>query len=152
MLADIETCLGRPIAALRLMRVHRAGDFAALTAVPWARAHVALKDLRSAQDGVRGALATASPHAGRFTLVEALLCGAQVAQLSEDPGRALEMLIRAIEIARGEIILPFTRLQDVFAGLLARHPAVAAQWPAPRTDPQPQTAVKRAPLLPGDLP
>ena len=97
-------------------------------------------------------LATASPQAGRRTLVDALLCGAQVAQLSEDPGRALEMLIRAIEIARAEIILPFTRLRDVFAGLLARHPAVAAQWPVPRTDPQPEPSAESAPMLPANLP
>jgi hypothetical protein len=28
----------------------------------------------------------------------------------------------------------------VFADLLARHPAVAAQWPAPGTGPQPELA------------
>jgi LuxR family transcriptional regulator, maltose regulon positive regulatory protein len=148
MLADIETSLGRPQAALRLLRGWRATEFAALTAVPCARAHLALKDLRSAHDSVRSALATASPQTGRFTLVDALLCGAQIAQLSEDPVRALEMLIRAIEIARGEIILPFTRLQDVFADLLARHPAVAAQWPVTRIGPQPEPAVKPAPMVP----
>ncbi|HEX6930887.1 MAG TPA: LuxR C-terminal-related transcriptional regulator [Streptosporangiaceae bacterium] len=152
MLADIETSLGRPHAALRLLRGYRATDFTALTAVPCARAHLALKDVRSAQDCVRIVLATASPQAGRVTLVDALLCGAQVAQLSGDPGRALEMLIRAIEIAGGEIILPFTRLRDVFAGLLARHPAVAAQWPVPRTDPQPEPSAEPAPMLPAKLP
>ena len=152
MLADIDTSLGRPHAALRLLRGYRASDFAALTAVPCARAHIALKDLRSAQDCVRSALATASRQAGRFTLVDALLCGAQVAQLSDDPGRALEMLVRAVEIAREEIILPFMRLHDVFAGLLARHPAVAAQWPVPRTDPRPVPAAESAPVLPADLP
>jgi hypothetical protein len=69
--------------------------------MPRARAHLALKDLRSAQDCVRNVLATASLQTGRFTLVEALLCGARIAQLSEDPGRTLEMLIWAIEIAPG---------------------------------------------------
>jgi LuxR family maltose regulon positive regulatory protein len=152
MLADIDTSLGRPHAALRLLRGYRAGDFAALTAVPRARAHIALKDLRSAQDCVRGALATASPQAGRFTLVDALLCGAQIAQLGDDPGRALEMLVRATEIAREEIILPFTRLHDVFAGLLARHPAVAAQWPVARTGPRPEPSAESAPVLPAELP
>jgi LuxR family maltose regulon positive regulatory protein len=133
MLADIDTSQGRPHAALRLLRGYRTGDFAASTAMPRARAHLALKDLRSAQDCVRGVLATASAQTGRYTLVDALLCGARIAQLSEDPGRVLEMLSRAIEIARDEIILPFLPLQDTFADLLARHPAVAAQWPAPRT-------------------
>ncbi|HEY7323261.1 MAG TPA: LuxR C-terminal-related transcriptional regulator [Streptosporangiaceae bacterium] len=152
MLADIETSLGRPHAALRLLRGYRATDFAALTTVPCARAHLALKDVRSAQDSIRSALATASPKAGRFTLVEALLCGAQAAQLSDDPERALELLIRAIEIARGEIILPFTRLEDVFAGLLARHPAVATLWPVPRTGSQPKPSAEATPVLPANLP
>ena len=152
MLADIDTSLGRPHAALRLLRGYRATDFAALTAVPCARAHLALKDPRSAKDCVRSALATSSPQAGRFTLVEALLCGAQVAQLNEDFGCALEMLIRAIDIARGEIILPFMRLQDIFVGLLARHPAVAARWPVPRMGPQPEPGAESVPVLPADLP
>ncbi len=152
MLAEIDILLGRPHAALRLLRGYRAGDFATLTAVPCARAHLALEDLRSAQDCVRGALATASPQAGRVTLVDALLCGAQIAQLSDDPGRALEMLIRAIEIARGEIILPFMRLQDVFAGLLARHPAIATRWPVPRMGPQTEPGVESVPVLTADLP
>jgi LuxR family maltose regulon positive regulatory protein len=152
MLADIDILLGRPHAALRLLRGYRAGDFGVLAAVPCARAYLALKDLRGAQDCVRGVLATASPQAGRFTLVETLLCGAQIAQLSDDPGRALEMLIRAIEIAREEIILPFTRLRDVFAGLLARHPAVAAQWPVSRMGPPPEPGVESVLVLPVDLP
>jgi len=152
MLADIDILLGRPHAALRLLRGYRAGDFAALTAVPCARAHIALKDLRSAQDCIRGVLATASPQAGRVTLVDALLCGAQIAQLSEDPGRALEMLIRAMEVARGEIILPFVRVRDVFTGLLARHPAVAGRWPVPRTGSQPEPGAESVPAFPADLP
>ncbi len=152
MLADIEISLGRPHAALRLLRGYRASDFATVTEMPRARARLALKDLRSAQDCVRNVLATASPQTGRFTLVEALLCGARIAQLSEDPGRTLEMLIWAIEIAREEIILPFLQTQDVFADLLARHPVVAAQWPAPRMDPQPGPAAESAPVIPAGLP
>jgi LuxR family maltose regulon positive regulatory protein len=151
-LADIEISLGRPHAGLRLQRGYRASEFATLTAMPRARAHLALKDLRSAQDCVRNVLATASPQTGRFTLVEALLCGARIAQLSEDPGRTLEMLIWAIEIAREEIILPFLQTQDVFADLLARHPVVAAQWPAPRMDPWPEPAAESAPVIPAGLP
>jgi len=152
MLAEIDILLGRPQAALRPLRGYRVDDFGVLTAVPCARAYLALRDLRSAQDCVRGVLATASPQANRFTLVDALLCGAQIAQLSDDPGRALEMLIRAIEIARGEIILPFIRLRDVFADLLARHPVVAAQWPVSRMDPPPEPGMESALVLPADLP
>src|SRR5690242_2117047 len=152
MLADTETALGRPQAALRLLRGYEASDFATLAAMPRARAHLALKDLRSAQDCVRNVLATPSPQTGRFTVVEALLCGARIAQLDEDPGRTLEMLIWAIEIARDEIILPFAQTQDTFACLLARHPAVAAQWPAPGPDPQPEPDGEPAPPAQGGMP
>jgi len=152
MLADIEILLGRPHAALQLLRGYQTGDFAALAAVPSARAHLALKDLHSAHDCVRIVLAAPSPQATRFTLVDALLYGARIAQLSGDPGRALEMVIQATEVARKEIILPFVRLRDVFTSLLARHPAVAARWPVPRTDPSPDPAMKPALVPPGDLP
>src|SRR5207248_3116885 len=107
MLADLDTSLGRPHAALRLLRGYRGSEFAVLTAAPRARAYLALGDARTAQDCVRNVLATPSNQAGRFVLVQALLCDAQIAQLSQDPVRALEILIRALDIARGEIILPF---------------------------------------------
>jgi len=48
--------------------------------------------------------------------------------------------------------MPFIRLQDVFADLLARHPAVAAQWPVSRMDPPPEPGMESAPVLPADLP
>ena len=60
-----------------------------------------------------------------------MLCDAEIAQRSDDPGRALEILIRALEIAQGEIVLPFLNMKDVFGALLSRHPIVAGQWPVP---------------------
>jgi LuxR family transcriptional regulator, maltose regulon positive regulatory protein len=150
-LADIETGLGRPHAALRLLREHQGGEFAILAALPRARAFLALRDLRSAEDCVRCVLATSSDQAARCTLVEAMLCGAQIAQSRDEPGRALEMIIGAIEVAHGEIILPFFQVTEVFATLLARHPAVAAQWPAPLTSGAAQTAGVAGPAIAGDL-
>ena len=132
MLADLDTSLGRPRAALRLLRNHRAGEFAVLTAMPRARAYLALGDLRGAQDCVRSVLATPSAQTGRFALVEALLHDAQITLRRDDPVRALEVLIRACEVARGEIVLPFLPVKDVFTTLLARHADVAGLWPLPR--------------------
>ena len=131
MLADLETSLGRPRAALRLLRNHRGTDFAILTAMARARACLALNDLPGAQDSIRSVLTTPSTQLGRFAIVEAMLCDAQIAQLSGDPGRALEVLVRALEVAQADIILPFLQAEDVFAALLARHPNVARQWPVP---------------------
>jgi LuxR family maltose regulon positive regulatory protein len=129
MLADLDIALGRPRAALRLLRDYRNTEFAVLTEMPRARAFLALNELRNAQDCVRSVLATPSTQSGRFALVEAMLYDAQIALLSGDPGRAVEVLVRALEVARGDMILPFVQMKDTFAGLLARHPNVAAQWP-----------------------
>jgi LuxR family maltose regulon positive regulatory protein len=130
MLADLETALGRPRAALRLLRDYRNTEFSVLTEMPRARAFLSLNELRNAQDCVRNVLATPSTQSGRFSLVEAMLYDAQIAQLSSDPGRAIEVLVRALEVARGDIILPFVQVKNTFAGLLARHPNVAAQCPS----------------------
>ena len=129
MLADLDTSLGRPRAALRLLRDYRGTEFSVLTEMARARAFLALNELRNAQDCVRSVLATPSTQSGRFALVEAMLYDAQIAQLSGDPGRAIEVLVRALEVARGDIILPFVHARNTFAELLARHPNVAAQWP-----------------------
>jgi len=131
MLADLDTSLGRPRAALRLLRNHRGGEFDVMTAMPRARAYLELGDLRGAQDCVRSVLAVPSTQTGRFALVEALLHDAQITLRRDDPVRALEILIRACEVARGEIVLPFLQVKDVFTTLLARHADVAGQWPVP---------------------
>jgi LuxR family maltose regulon positive regulatory protein len=129
MLADLDTSLGRPRAALRLLRDYRGTEFSVLTEMARARAFLALNELRNAQDCVRSVLATPSTQSGRFALVEAMLYDAQIAQRSGDPCRAIEVLVRALEVARGDIILPFVQVQNTFDELLARHPNVAAQWP-----------------------
>ena len=147
MLADLDTSMGRPRTALRLLRNYRGGEFAIPTAVPRARAYLALNDLRGAQDCVRTVLATPGTQAGRFVLVEAFLCDAQIAQRSGEPERALEILIRALDVARGEVVLPFLRMKDTFAALLARHPAISGEWPVPRprtpADEVPEPAISR---------
>jgi LuxR family maltose regulon positive regulatory protein len=141
MLAELDTSLGRPRAALRLLQDYRGDEFAIMTAIPRAHAHLALGDRRAAKDCVRSVLAQPSALVARYMLVEALLCDAQIAQADGEPGRALEIVIRALEVARGEIVLPFLQAEDLFAALLERHPAVAGQWPVPR----PRTAAESAP-------
>jgi LuxR family maltose regulon positive regulatory protein len=152
MLADLDTSLGRPHAALKLLRNHLGSELAILTAMPCARAHLALNDLRSAQDYVRTVLTTPSTQTGRFVLVEAMLCDAEIAQRSDDPGRSLEILIRALEIAQGEIVLPFLNVKDVFEALLSRHPIVAGQWPASRPRIPADPAAGPPAVNPRDLP
>jgi LuxR family transcriptional regulator, maltose regulon positive regulatory protein len=129
LLADIETLLGRPNAALSLLQDYLESDLAVLVALPRARAFLALRDWPRAQHSVRSVLTATSTLVSRYSLLEAMLFDARIAQLKGDPGRALEMISSAIELAQDDIVLPFFAMQGVFASLLARHPAVAAKWP-----------------------
>jgi LuxR family maltose regulon positive regulatory protein len=129
LLADIETLLGRPNAALELLRGYQECDLAVLAALPRARAFLALQDWSRAKQCVRTVLT--STGVSRYTLLEAMLYDAQIASLTGDQGRALEMITGAIELAQDDIVLPFFAMRDRFAPLLVRHPAVAAQWPLP---------------------
>jgi LuxR family maltose regulon positive regulatory protein len=131
LLADTETLLGRPHAALELLRDYGDGDLAVVAALPRARAHLALHDTVSAHNCVLAILATPSMLISRYSLAEAMLCDAQIAQLNDDPGRAFEMTWGAIELAQDDIVLPFLAVYGTFAPLLARHPALAARWPRP---------------------
>ena len=59
-----------------------------------------------------------------------MLCEAQIAQAKDDGRRAVEMITDALDVAHDDIVLPFLSLTGEFAGLLARHPAIAMRWPA----------------------
>ncbi len=152
MWADLDTTVGRPRAALRRLQRYVGGEFAVMTALARSRAHLALGDLRSAKDCVRSVLIVPDANTGRVTMVEALLCDAQIAQLGNEPERALELLVRALEIARGEIALPFLGMHDTFTTLLARHPAVATQWPVPQPRVSPDPAGRSGAASPRELP
>jgi LuxR family maltose regulon positive regulatory protein len=156
MLADLETSYGRPRSALARLERSRKTKFAPVTAPAAARAHLALSDLRSARDCVRDVLASPSSQISRFTFVEALLCDARIAEAGGDEGQALEILVHAFDAARGEVILPFHCASASFAGLLARHPGMAGQWPAgavaeARVTPVPVPAQRVARELPDPL-
>ena len=130
-LARIETGLGRPQAAIRLLRPHHDGGFAALVAVPQARAYLAMHDYRSAQNCTRRVLAAVGGQVSPRVLTDAMLCAAQIALATGDNGRALAMIAGALEVADGEIVLPFLRVTDEFAVLLGHHPDIARRWPVP---------------------
>jgi LuxR family transcriptional regulator, maltose regulon positive regulatory protein len=144
MLADLDTSLGRPRSALTLLEGYQGTKFAMLTATARARAHLALGDRRQARECVRSVLITPSAQVSRLDLVSALLCDARVAQADGQRGRALELLTRAIEMARADVVLPFLQEGDAFADLLGRHPDVADRWPAPTPSRSPVAAAPGA--------
>lgn len=130
-LGEIETSLGRPQCALRHLERHRKGKLSALVDVPCARAYLALGDLQSAQQSIRGALSAAGGQLSRYVLVESMLLESRIADRSHDTGRALEMMTNALDVAHEEMRLPFVLATEAFGDLLARHPALASRWPSP---------------------
>jgi LuxR family transcriptional regulator, maltose regulon positive regulatory protein len=150
LLADTETLLGRPHAALELLQDYHEGDYAVLAALPRARAYLALHDRPGAGNCVRAVLATPGRLVGRYGLAEAMLCDAQIALLNDDSERAVEMTWGAIELAQDDIVLPFLAADGAFAPLLERHPALAARWPRP-PDSAPVTVVVPPPRGAGGL-
>jgi LuxR family maltose regulon positive regulatory protein len=153
LLADIETECGRPRSALAALDRYRRTEFAPIAAPASARAHLAAGESRAARDCVRGVLSSSSPQVSRFTLVEALLCDARIAEADASDGQALEILTRALDVAQGETVLPFLRARDALAGLLARHPGMVPRWPVALVPAagQPPLPVP-AQRLPHDLP
>ena len=128
-LADIETALGRPNAALMRLRAHATSPPSAATCLSVSRALLALGELRKAADALLPVLAGVESYAPRGLVVEALIARAKVAVAADDEGRAVESLVRACELASDEIAYPFIRTADDFRGLLTRHSSLAALWP-----------------------
>jgi LuxR family maltose regulon positive regulatory protein len=138
-LAGIETALGRPHGALRLLEPYEASPLADHLVVERARAYMALNDLRAARACIRGVLTSSNSSLSRYTVIEALLCEAQIAQCEDDEPRAVELLMQATDIANGDVVLPFARCADVFAKALASHPTLATRWPSPPPSPSAPT-------------
>ena len=130
LLADIETSLGRPTAALAQLREHASTPPSAATSLAVSRAHLALGDPRNAADALRAILAGADHYAPRSLVIGALITQAQVAVAVDQEARGVECLVRACELAGREIVLPFIRVSDDFRDLAARHSSLAAIWPA----------------------
>jgi LuxR family maltose regulon positive regulatory protein len=139
--AMIEQMLGRPRAALQILQRYPAGyelavgpsdaGMAYLVATTRAHAQLALGETREAANGIRALLSSTSPQVGRYQIVDGLMCAALIASLEDDQGQAVEMLMRALQVADGDIRLPLVRMTDTFSGMLTRHPSVGAQWPVP---------------------
>jgi LuxR family maltose regulon positive regulatory protein len=155
-LAAIEIALGRPRSALQLLGRHRGTPQALVAEVAAAKAHLALGDLDRAAASVRAVTTTPSPFVDRPLLIDAALCDAEIAHRRGDDSRALEVLDRALQIAAGEIVLPFVQATGALGPMLARHPTLAARWPVPVSVPMaaskpPELSAPAGELLPDAL-
>jgi LuxR family maltose regulon positive regulatory protein len=137
--AKIEQMLGRPRAALQILQPYPTGyelavsspdtGMAYLVATTRAHAQLALGESRQAARCVRALLSSTDPQVGRYQIVDGLMCAALIAYAEQDQTQTVEMLIRALQVADGDIRLPFVRMTETFAGMLMHHPSVAARWP-----------------------
>jgi LuxR family maltose regulon positive regulatory protein len=137
-----------------LQRLHRhRGTTEGLVAqVAAARAHLALGELDRAAVSVRAVMTTPSPYVDRLLLVDAALCDAEIAHRRGDEGRTAELLDRALQMADGEIVLPFVRATAALEPVLARHRTLTARWPAPvAVAPDPNPALPDRDTLPDAL-
>jgi LuxR family maltose regulon positive regulatory protein len=142
--ATIEHMLGRPRAALQILEPYPTGYELAtgssergmgyLVATTRAQAQLALGDSREAARCVRGLLSSTDPQVGRYQVVDGLMCAALIAYAEGDESKSVEMLIRALQVADGDITMPMVRATRAFAAMLTHHPSVAARWPVPLPD------------------
>jgi LuxR family maltose regulon positive regulatory protein len=140
LLATVEIGLGHPRAALQTLHRHQGTSLAIVTAVVTAYAHIALGDLDRAAALVRTVTTTPSPYVTRQLLVASILCEAEISHRRGEHGRTLELLDRALHLGGEDIVLPFVQATDALAPVLARHPILAARWPAPLSTPLPTPA------------
>jgi LuxR family maltose regulon positive regulatory protein len=151
-LAEIDTALGRPRSALQRLRRHRGTSEELVAQVAAARAYLAIGQLDRAAVSVRAVMTTPSPFVDRLLLVDAALCDAEIAHRRGDEGRTAELLDRALQIADGEIVLPFVRAAAALEPVLVRHKTLAARWPAPvAAAPPPNPALPDRDALPDAL-
>jgi LuxR family maltose regulon positive regulatory protein len=129
-LAEIDTALGRPRSALQRLHRHRGTSEEVVAQVAAARAYLALGELDQAAVSVRAVMTTPSPYVDRLLLVDAALCDAEIAHRRGDDGRTAELLDRALQIADGEIVLPFVRATPTLEPVLTRHRTLTERWPA----------------------
>lgn len=133
--AGVETALGRPRAAQRRLEPWRlepwrGGTLSALADLARGRARLALNDLAGARQCVHGVVSGARPCLSRYVLVDAMLLDAVIAVRNREPVRALELMTNALDVADGDLVLPFALARGPLGPLLARHFSVSGRWPA----------------------
>lgn len=155
LLSDLETALGRPNAALRLVRESGCSAREPQLAAPVARALLHKGDAHLAAEVLRPVLAASETPAPLTVMVEALLVSAQIAVAFGQEARAADAVIRATELACERILQPFSLAAPALADLLSRHPEARRAWPdIPQSDVEPGAvlpASRSAPPLPDPL-
>lgn len=136
LLLELQAQMGRPQKAVErlesLARAHESMSSRALLGV--ARAQYAARDVEAATQVVHRIVT--SHHAPPVpVLVDSLLLSAEIADTQDQETAAVEAATRAVQLAAAErMVLPFIPVGPRLQGLLHRHPALMALWPAPLED------------------
>jgi LuxR family maltose regulon positive regulatory protein len=126
-IAAVESALGRPNTAIRLL--DSAPNSSGIGALAVAHAHGMRGDLDRAEAALRPLLDGSAQEPNRLVRVEALAFEAHFALSRGHDARAAAALRRAIDLADGEVLLPFVRANRRFAALRDRYPDLRAAWP-----------------------
>jgi LuxR family maltose regulon positive regulatory protein len=143
LLADIAVRLGRPNAALRMLREDPTESNDPAVVAIGARAYIALGDGVAARRCLRPVLIEHERAMPLPLLIELLLVSAAVDDLSGDGAGAVGKVLRACDLARGRTVVPFNDMRGMLTGVLARHPEVRAAWPGPVDLPSPNGVHRR---------
>jgi LuxR family maltose regulon positive regulatory protein len=129
-LADVGVRMGRAEQAIGLLDEAPSSPPSSVMSVARASALLALHRLGPAETALSPILTASGVPATRATLVAALIVQAKIrAAQGDDDGRAAESLVRAVELANAEILLPFVGGAEQLREVLVRHPSLADQWP-----------------------
>ncbi len=140
LLTEIEIRMGRPRAALKMLREDPTRTQSAVIALIAARAHIAMGDASAAQRCLRPALFADEGAMPLEVLVWSLLTSAAAAALTGDDVAAVDRILRACDTAADRAPQPFADAHDMLAAVLGRHPEARDRWPHPVDEPQPGTA------------
>ena len=128
-IADIETRLGRPDEALRLIDELASLPRDPATAIVSTRALLALGDTRAAKQALRPTVTAREDIIPLPTFIDALLASARIADLNGDDAKAVREIVRAADLAGGTIAAPFVDNLQALEPLLCRHAEARASWP-----------------------
>ena len=130
LLAEIETRMGRPNAALKIIAESGADRSDATLALAAARAHLELGDHRSAEAALRPVIVSSDHAAPLPVFIDILLTSARVRERAGADARAVEDVMQATELTNDGIRQPFVDARPALQKLLHRHPEAAAAWPS----------------------
>jgi LuxR family transcriptional regulator, maltose regulon positive regulatory protein len=129
-MAILETELGRPNAAVKLLRASPYSAKEPAIAIALSRALLRQGNTAEAASALRPVLLASETTPPLPLLIDALLMSAQIAETDGNDARAVDEVLRATGLAADGIVQPFAAAHQPLAGLLARHPQVRAAWPA----------------------